>query len=158
MNKSVSFSSITTDQRAKEAKALKLFLAYSLIGSLLVHIAIAVLFSGIGNLLTTLPATEDEPIEVAIIDSPTVEAEKPLIEKKEEVEKLPPEKKETKQETISDIAGGSTILRGSAGGSATSGGGVRNNNALSSTPDSDTVKSYCTKTTSTDNNCASTKV
>jgi TonB family protein len=81
----MSFSGITVEQRSKEVEALKSFLTYSLIGSLALHIG--VLSLGIGNYLTRLPTGEDDPIEVAIVDSPTAEPEKPL-------EKIPEEPKE----------------------------------------------------------------
>ncbi|MEH2348024.1 MAG: TonB family protein [Nostoc sp.] len=84
----MSFSGITVEQRSKEVEALKSFLTYSLIGSLALHIG--VLSSGIGNYLTRVPTGEDEPIELAIVDSPTAEPEK-------SVEKIPEEpKKEPK--------------------------------------------------------------
>ncbi|MCW5313487.1 TonB family protein [Nostoc sp. KVJ3] len=83
----MSFSGITVEQRSKEVEALKSFLTYSLIGSLALHIG--VLSSGIGNYLTRVPTGEDEPIEVAIVDSPTTEPEKPLEKIPEEPKKEP---------------------------------------------------------------------
>ena len=74
----MSFSGNTVEQRSKEVEALKSFLTYSLIGSLALHIG--VLSSGIGNYLTRVPKEEDDAIELAIVDSPTVEPEK-LLEK-----------------------------------------------------------------------------
>ncbi|MBD0386392.1 MAG: TonB family protein [Nostoc sp. C3-bin3] len=81
------FSGITVEQRSKEVEALKSFLAYSLIGSLALHIG--VLSSGIGNYLTRVPTEEDDAIEFAIVDSPTTEPEKPLEKIPEEPKKLP---------------------------------------------------------------------
>ncbi|MEH2072635.1 MAG: TonB family protein [Nostoc sp.] len=83
----MSFSGITVEQRSKEIEALKSFLAYSLIGSLALHIG--VLSSGIGNYLAIAPEENDEPIEVAIVDSPTTEPEKPLEQVLEQPKKEP---------------------------------------------------------------------
>ncbi|MEH2377211.1 energy transducer TonB [Nostoc sp.] len=83
----MSFSGITVEQRSKEVEALKSFLTYSLIGSLALHIG--VLSSGIGNYFTRMPTAEDQPIEVAIVDSPTAEPEKPLEKIPEEPKKEP---------------------------------------------------------------------
>jgi TonB family protein len=83
----MSFSGTTVEQRSKEVEALKSFLTYSLIGSLALHIG--VLSSGISNYLTRVPTQEDEAIEVAIVDSPTPEPEKPLEKILEEPKKSP---------------------------------------------------------------------
>ncbi|MHC5723464.1 MAG: energy transducer TonB, partial [Nostoc sp.] len=83
----MSFSGTTVEQRSKEVEALKSFLTYSLIGSLALHIG--VLSSGIGNYLTRVSPPEEEPIEVAIIDSPPAEPEKPLEKIPEEPKKEP---------------------------------------------------------------------
>ncbi|MFN6493625.1 TonB family protein [Nostoc sp. DedQUE03] len=82
----MSFSGTTVEQRSKEVEALKSFLTYSLIGSLALHIG--VLSSGISNYLTRVP-TGEEPIDVAIVDSPTAEPEKPLEKIPEEPKKSP---------------------------------------------------------------------
>ncbi len=83
----MTFSSINVEQRSKEVVALKSFLAYSFIGSLALHIG--VLSSGIGNYLTRTPEGNDDTIEVAIVDSPAVETEKPLEQIPEEPKKEP---------------------------------------------------------------------
>ncbi|MEH2115235.1 energy transducer TonB [Nostoc sp.] len=83
----MSFSGTTVEQRSKEVEALKSFLTYSLIGSLALHIG--VLSSGIGNYLTRVPTGEEEPIEFAVVDSPTAEPEKPIAEIPEEIKKEP---------------------------------------------------------------------
>lgn len=83
----MSFSGITGEQRSKEVEALKSFLTYSLIGSLALHIG--ALSSGIGNFLTRVPELEEEPIELAIVDSPTEEIVKPIAETPEEPKKEP---------------------------------------------------------------------
>ncbi|MBN3946565.1 MAG: TonB family protein [Nostoc sp. NMS7] len=83
----MSFSGTTVEQRSKEVEALKSFLTYSLIGSLALHIG--VLSSGIGNYLTRVSTGEEEPMEVAIIDSPTAEPEKPLEKIPEKPKKEP---------------------------------------------------------------------
>ncbi|MEH2267982.1 MAG: TonB family protein [Nostoc sp.] len=83
----MSFSGITVEQRSKEVEALKSFLTYSLIGSLALHIG--VLSSGISNYLTRVPTGEEEPIEVAIVDSPTAEPEKSIADIPEEIKKEP---------------------------------------------------------------------
>ena len=97
------FSSISVEQREKEAGALKSFLAFSLIGSLALHIG--VLTFGIGNLLTRVPESEEEPMEVTIIDPPST----PALEPKQEAESA----------DGSDAGGGS----GNQGGSVAAGGG-----------------------------------
>ena len=71
----MSLSSIAVQQREKEAKALKSFLAFSLLGSLALHIGL--LASGIGNFLSRTPDLEDEPMEVVVVDPPKVEEVKP---------------------------------------------------------------------------------
>ncbi|MCC5658988.1 energy transducer TonB [Nostoc sp. XA010] len=83
----MSFSGITVEQRSKEVEALKSFLTYSLIGSLALHIG--VLSSGISNYLTRVPTGEEEPIELAMVDSPTAEPEKPIAQIPEEIKKEP---------------------------------------------------------------------
>ncbi len=83
----MSFSSIAVQQREKEAKALKSFLAFSLIGSLMLHIG--VLASGIGNLFKKLPL-EEEPIEFTIVEPATLETpELPEETKKETPQEKP---------------------------------------------------------------------
>ncbi|MDZ8184209.1 MAG: TonB family protein [Nostoc sp. ChiSLP02] len=84
---SMSFSGINVEQRSKEVEALKSFLAYSILGSLVLHIG--VLSSGISNYLTRMPEENDLQIEVAIVDSPTREPEKPLEEIPQEPKKEP---------------------------------------------------------------------
>jgi hypothetical protein len=74
----MSFSSIAIEQRDKEIKALKTFLVYSTVGSLVLHIA--VLASGIGNLLARAPELENEPIEMTFVE-PEVK-ETPIKEEK----------------------------------------------------------------------------
>ncbi|MBW4448346.1 MAG: TonB family protein [Spirirestis rafaelensis WJT71-NPBG6] len=74
----MSFSSIAIEQRDKEIKALKTFLVYSTVGSLVLHIA--VLASGIGNLLARAPELESEPIEMTFVE-PEVK-ETPIKEEK----------------------------------------------------------------------------
>lgn len=71
----MNFSSVAVEQREKEAEALKSFLAFSLIGSLALHIG--VLTFGIGNLLTRVPESQEEPMEVTIIDPPNPPALSP---------------------------------------------------------------------------------
>jgi len=79
----MSFSSIAVEQRSKEAQALRLFIGFSLVGSLALHIV--VLASGIGNFLARVPTEENEPIEIAIVDTPEPEIEKAPIEEKKEL-------------------------------------------------------------------------
>ncbi|MEA5507604.1 energy transducer TonB [Halotia wernerae UHCC 0503] len=80
----MTFSGIAVEQRSKEAESIRSFLIYSLIGSLALHLG--VLSLGIFNLGKIIPEVEDEPIEVTIIDSPTLEIEKPPDEIKQEPE------------------------------------------------------------------------
>ncbi len=65
----MSLSSIAVEQREKEAKSLNAFLAFSLIGSLALHIG--VLSLGLGKFLSKAPIVETEPIEIAIVELPT---------------------------------------------------------------------------------------
>ncbi|MEH1928047.1 energy transducer TonB [Nostoc sp.] len=94
----MSFSGTTVEQRSKEVEALKSFLTYSLIGSLALHIG--VLSSGIGNYFTRVPTPEEEPIELAIVDSPTAEPEKPLEKIPEEPKKEPEIVQKQPRETL----------------------------------------------------------
>ncbi|HYX14045.1 MAG TPA: TonB family protein [Nostoc sp.] len=109
----MSFSGITVEQRSKEVEALKSFLTYSLIGSLALHIG--VLSSGISNYLTRVPTGEEEPIELAMVDSPTAEPEKPIAQIPKEIKKeteviqkqpieTPPVEKVQQQEQITAVA------------------------------------------------------
>jgi TonB family protein len=74
----MSFSSIAIEQREKEVKALKWFLIFSTITSLALHIA--VLASGVGNLLARVPQLEEEPIELTLVEPEVKEI--PIIEEK----------------------------------------------------------------------------
>ncbi|MDF5722217.1 MAG: energy transducer TonB [Rhizonema sp. PD37] len=78
-------SSIAIKQRSKEAKALKLTLAYSLIGSLALHVAVLALGSDI--FFPKESSSIEEPIEVEIIDVPKQPESKPLLEKKQQTKK-----------------------------------------------------------------------
>lgn len=75
-------SSIAAQQREKAAESLKSFLAFSLIGSIGLHIG--VLGFGIGNLLDRVPELEDEPMELTLVESPSLEIRKPVEEALEE--------------------------------------------------------------------------
>ncbi|MEA5598155.1 energy transducer TonB [Rivularia sp. UHCC 0363] len=91
----MSFSSTALQQRERELKALRLFLACSLIGSLIFHVAL--LASGIGRyLLNKVPEIDSEPVEITLLDAPPEE-----IEPKQEVKPKPkpePKKIEPKLE------------------------------------------------------------
>ncbi|MBW4556966.1 MAG: TonB family protein [Trichormus sp. ATA11-4-KO1] len=93
----MSFSGVTVEHRSQEVEALRSFLIYSLIGSLALHIG--VLSSGIGNFLMRVPQEIDEPIEVAIIDTPAEEPEKPPEVIPEEIKIPEPSKIITSNET-----------------------------------------------------------
>jgi TonB family protein len=80
----MSFSSIAIEQREKETKSLKSFLAISTIASLLLHAS--VLAIGVGSFLAKAPILEEEPIELTLVE-PEVK-ETPLIEEKPKEEKL----------------------------------------------------------------------
>lgn len=71
----MSFSNITVKQRKIEAKALKTFLAYSFVFSLVLHIGI--IASVIVNLLSKTNQVEEKPIEITFIDIPIQEKVKP---------------------------------------------------------------------------------
>ncbi|BAZ37892.1 hypothetical protein NIES4101_38180 [Calothrix sp. NIES-4101] len=77
----MSFSNIAIEQREKEVKALKSFLAFSTIASLVLHLA--VLASGIGNLLVRNPELEEEAIELTLVE-PEVKETPAIEELKEE--------------------------------------------------------------------------
>ena len=68
-------SSIASEQRAKEAEALRSVLIFSLIGSLAVHLGLLTL--GNINFLNKAPEIEEKPLEVVIVDPPTPEVEQP---------------------------------------------------------------------------------
>lgn len=91
----MSFSNIALQQRERESKALRIFLACSLAGSLLFHLAL--LASGIVNYLNRVPEIEEEPVEITLLDTPIEEIE-PKEEPEEEKPKPEPEKIEPKQE------------------------------------------------------------
>lgn len=61
------FSSVTIEQREKEAEALKTFLFFSLIGSLVLHIGILAL--AINRFFLKFPEVREEPIEVTILET-----------------------------------------------------------------------------------------
>ena len=87
----MSFSSIAIEQRNKEVKALKTFLAFSVTGSLVMHTAL--IASGIGNLFKT-PQLKEEPVEITLIELEP--------EKKPEIKEEPQQKPiETNKPTIS---------------------------------------------------------
>lgn len=67
-------SGIAVKQRETEAKALRLFLTSSLIGSLVLHFGL--LASGVLSMNVQTPETEDEPIELTFIDPPIPEETK----------------------------------------------------------------------------------
>ncbi|MGB3638397.1 MAG: TonB family protein [Rivularia sp. (in: cyanobacteria)] len=71
----MSFSNITIKQRNKEAKALKTFLIYSFIISLMLHIGI--IASIIFKLLSKEAEIKEKPIEITFIDKPILEEVKP---------------------------------------------------------------------------------
>lgn len=106
----MSLSRIAVEQREKEAKNLNSFLAFSLIGSLALHIG--VLSLGIGKFLSKVAEPENEPIEIAIVELPN------------------PQKLELKPEKAKDssTAGNDGAILSSSGGSggfgAASGGGT----------------------------------
>jgi TonB family protein len=100
-------------QREKEVKALKTFLVYSTVGSLVLHIA--VLASGIGNFLARSPELDEKPIELTFVEP---EVKETLI--KEEKKPSPEDNKLGGGKILTSSGGGGSV-GGSAGGSA--GGG-----------------------------------
>ncbi|OUL22391.1 hypothetical protein BV378_24835 [Nostoc sp. RF31YmG] len=95
----MSLSSTALAQREKEAEALRSFLAYSLIASVVLHIGVLAL--GLNGFWLRFPKVKDEPIEVAIIEVPN-----------QEVAKLPEK--------------GRSQTKGNGSGSSISGGGGGN--------------------------------
>ena len=87
----MSVSSVAGLQREKEAKALRYFLALSIMGSLVLHIG--VLASGAVNLLARTPKLEEEPIELTFVEPETPETRKPQPEsvKKAKISVVKPE-------------------------------------------------------------------
>ncbi len=78
------FTGTALEQRGREARALKTFLAFSLIGSLGLHIS--VLASGIvDNFLKRVQEIDEEPIEFVVLDTP---APKPVAKPIEPVKPL----------------------------------------------------------------------
>ncbi|MDB9442743.1 energy transducer TonB [Sphaerospermopsis kisseleviana CS-549] len=61
------FSIVIVEQREKEAKALKSFLFCSLIASLVFHIGVLAL--GIGKFIQRVSQTQEEPIEITIVET-----------------------------------------------------------------------------------------
>jgi len=88
----MSFSNIALQQRERESKALRIFLACSLAGSLVFHLVL--LASGIIQYFNRVPEIEEEPVEITLLDTPIKEIEP----KEEEKPKPEPEKIEPKQE------------------------------------------------------------
>ena len=82
----MSFSNTAFNQREKESKALRSFLTLSLIGSLGIHVG--VLASGIGNYLTRAPEVSEDPIEFAVVDTPSEKPKEEPLEKPKETAKL----------------------------------------------------------------------
>ncbi|MEW6497404.1 MAG: hypothetical protein AB1589_33620, partial [Cyanobacteriota bacterium] len=72
----MSISSFCIEQREREKEALKKFLAYSLAGSAVFHVAMAF---GVSLLWAREPELADDPIEVIVVENPETE-EKPLEE------------------------------------------------------------------------------
>ena len=83
----MSFSDITVKQRKKEAKALKSFLVYGFILSLVLHVGViaAVIF----NLLSKNNQVEEKPIEITLIDMPIQEEVKPESKGASQISKKP---------------------------------------------------------------------
>ncbi|MEM9927253.1 MAG: hypothetical protein AAF915_26510 [Cyanobacteria bacterium P01_D01_bin.50] len=78
----MSFCNINEKQRNKEVKALKTFLAYSFICSLVLHIGI--IASGLFNLLSKKNQIEEQPIEITFINMPIQEPIKPKLKLKKQ--------------------------------------------------------------------------
>ncbi|GCL37692.1 hypothetical protein SR1949_28030 [Sphaerospermopsis reniformis] len=105
------FSIVIVEQREKEAKALKSFLFCSLIASLVFHIGVLAL--GIGKFIQRVSQTQEEPIEITI-----VETVPEIIAKPQEIKNSQPK------------------INSASGGSGGSGG---NNNFKSSLPEKTTL-------------------
>jgi TonB family protein len=84
----MSFSGTSVEHREHELKTVKAFLAYSLLGSLALHISL--LIFGLGSLLVKAPEITEEPLEVTIVETPP------------EAEKKPPEKLVKAQPDVSE--------------------------------------------------------
>ncbi len=121
----MSFASTALRHRERESKALRIFLACSLAGSLIFHLAL--LASGIGKyLLNRVPEVEDEPVEITLLDTPIEEIEpkeevkpqqkpepKKIEPKLEKLEPLPEPKAEIKQPDLDTTPSESRISGGS---------------------------------------------
>ena len=105
----MSFSGIAIEQRQKEIKDLKPYLAFTIIGSLVLHLA--VLHSGIVNLLARVPEMEEEPIELTFIE-PEVKTPPPIETKPEKLVKEELAKTDTKVLTSGGSAGSGSISLG----------------------------------------------
>lgn len=112
----MSFSNIALQQRQRESKALRIFLACSLAGSLLFHLVL--LASGIAKYLNRVPEIEEEPVEITLLDTPIEEIEpkeeeKPKPEPEPEPEPKPEPEPNITQDTPTEsrISGGSQAPR-----------------------------------------------
>ncbi len=74
----MSLSSVTIEQREKEAEALKTFLFFSLIGSVALHIGVLAL--AINKFFFRVPEVKEEPIEVTILETIPQEVVQPQVE------------------------------------------------------------------------------
>lgn len=88
------FSKIAAQEREKAAE-IRSFLAFGLIGSVALHIG--VLGFGMNTLLDRVPELEDEPIELTLIEPPTLEEKLVL----EAIEKSPDSSSEEKPSIVS---------------------------------------------------------
>ncbi|MDP8966002.1 MAG: hypothetical protein M3O33_18885, partial [Cyanobacteriota bacterium] len=92
----MSISSFCIEQREKEQKALKKFLAYSLAGSAAFHVVMAF---GVSWVWARQPALAEDPIEVMVVEEPDTE-EKPLVD----TPKPKPVKPPTPQQSVKNEA------------------------------------------------------
>ncbi|MDM3844932.1 MAG: TonB family protein [Aphanizomenon gracile PMC627.10] len=74
----MSLSSITIEQREKEAEALKTFLVFSFIGSLALHTGLLAL--AINKFFFKVPEVTSEPIELTILETPPQKPIQPPVE------------------------------------------------------------------------------
>lgn len=110
----MSFSNIALQHRERESKALRIFVACSLTGSLVFHLTL--LASGIVNYLNRVPEIEEETVEITLLDTPIEEIE-PKEEEKPEPEKIEPKQEKLEPEPEPNITQDTTAESQISGGS-----------------------------------------
>ena len=96
----MSFSSKVSDLREKEQKVLRSFLVFSFMGSLVLHILVLTLSS----LWFRTPRFAEKPIDVIIVDPPTLKAAKPKPKPKDKIVPIGNDRRSDTYQSIKKIA------------------------------------------------------